>query len=93
MKLFDDLKKQRENWETLRRKRELLEALWNWHITKAQYDFEMENLKLSAEEREYEKNKITPGKIATKAATWTVKILVNSMLWDFSPFWWKKTKK
>ena len=31
----------------------------------------MENLKLSAEEKEYEKNKITPGKIATKAATAT----------------------
>ena len=86
MWIFEQLKKQRENWEILRRKRELLEALWNWNITKAQYDFEMANIELSIEEREFNKNRLTPWKIATKAASSLVKATVNWLLWGLSPF-------
>ncbi len=86
MWIFEQLKKQKEQNENLALKRQLLEKYKTWEISKHEYECALMDMQLSQEEKEFNKNRLTPWKIATKAASSLVKATVNWLLWDLSPF-------
>lgn len=86
MWIFEQLKKQKEQNENLALKRQLLEKYKTWEISKHEYECALMDMQLSQEEKEFNKNRLTPWKIATKAASSLVKATVNWLLWGLSPF-------